>query len=150
MGSTTKAITYEDSLRLPFNPLEEIIDGAPFIMPPASDRHYALIECLADLLKSQLSRNSFRVVAGGVGLGIRRDGPQGLLYRIPDLMVLGVETLARSREQKAPEDPYIWAVPEFVAECLSPANRKGSVARLLSDYGQKAFGKFGSSNLNLE
>jgi Uma2 family endonuclease len=29
---------------------------------------------------------------------------------------------------------YVWSAPELIIECLSPANRKGSVDQLLQDY----------------
>ena len=31
-------------------------------------------------------------------------------------------------------DHYIWSAPQLLVECLSPANRKGSIERLLADY----------------
>lgn len=37
--STTRLITYEDSLRMPENRFEEVVDGELITMPPASLGH---------------------------------------------------------------------------------------------------------------
>jgi hypothetical protein len=44
MGTPTRLITYEDSLTLPENRLEEIVHGESRIMPPADQEHNYLID----------------------------------------------------------------------------------------------------------
>ena len=53
-------------------------------------------------------------------------------------MVFRAEALQQDRAQTAANDPYIWAAPELLAECVSPSNRKGSVQELLADYARLA------------
>ena len=135
MGTPTKLITYEDSLAMPENRLEEIVHGESRMMPPASQRHIDLIEELADILKSQLDPREYRVTSSGAGLGIERSP---LTYRIPDLMVFRQEARRQDRARNAGNDPYIWTAPDLLVECLSPSNRKGAVQELLTDYAQIA------------
>ena len=44
MGTTTKLITYEDSLTMPENRFEEIVHGESRIMPPPIKNHVYLID----------------------------------------------------------------------------------------------------------
>jgi Uma2 family endonuclease len=53
-------------------------------------------------------------------------------------MVFRIEARRRDRIAMAPNDPYIWTVPELIVECLSPSNRKGSIQELLADYARSA------------
>jgi Uma2 family endonuclease len=131
MGAPTKLISYEDSLTMPENRLEEIENGVSRVMLPANQKHVDLIEALSDILKAQLDRREYRVTSAGAGLGIERDP---LTYRIPDLMVFRQEDRLRDRARTGGIDPYIWAVPDLIVECLSPSNRKGSIRELLADY----------------
>ena len=131
MSTTTKLITYEDSLTMPENRFEEIVRGESRIMPPAIKKHVYLIEELSDILRGQLNKREYRVTAAGAGLGVER---VPLTYRIPDLMVFRTEALQRDSAETAENDPYIWTVPELIVECLSPSNRKGPVQELLADY----------------
>jgi Uma2 family endonuclease len=131
MSVSTKLITYEDSLTMPENILEEIVNGESRIMPPPTDKHGCLLDELKEMVKSQLSPE-YRVLGTAFGLGIRRSPV--LTYRIPDLTVFSIETLRRNRAEKAENDPYIWKTPELLVECLSPANRKGPVRELIADY----------------
>jgi Uma2 family endonuclease len=133
MGTTTRLITYEDSLTMPENRFEEIVHGESRVMPPPNPKHVDLIDELLNVLLSQINRSEYRVTSSGAGLGVER---APLTYRIPDLMVFRTEAYGRSRAQKAGTDPYIWAVPELIVECLSPSNRKGSIQELLADYAQ--------------
>jgi Uma2 family endonuclease len=135
MGTPTRLITYEDSLTLPENRLEEIVHGESRIMPPADQEHADLIEELFDILKSQLDSREYHVTISGRGLGIERTP---LTYRIPDLMVLRQEARQRPPDRAGRHDPYLWTPPDLLVECLSPSNRKGSVRDLLSDYAQIA------------
>jgi len=57
---------------------------------------------------------------------------------MPDLSVYRIEALDQSERIAGPTDPYVWAVPEMIVECLSPSNRKGSVRELLADYARIA------------
>lgn len=135
MSTTTKLITYEDSLTMPENRFEEIVHGESRIMPPPNPKHVDLIDELLNMLLSQLNRREFRVTSSGAGLGVERIP---LTYRIPDLMIFQAEAYRRDRAQKAGNDPYVWAVPELIVDCLSPSNSKGSIQELLSDYARIA------------
>ena len=132
MTTTTKLITYEDSLTMPENKLEEIVDGESRIMPPPTPEHWNLLEELEDVLKSQLLRRDYKISSGHVGLGITR--LPILTYRIPDIAVFAMTTLGKERVEKKKGDIYVWTVPELVAECLSPSNRKGSTEKLRQNY----------------
>jgi Uma2 family endonuclease len=124
-------ITYEDSLTMPENRFEEIVHGESRVMPPPNKKHADLI----DELLSQIDRREYRVTSSGAGLGVER---VPLTYRIPDLTVFRAEAIREDRARTAPNDPYIWAVPELIVECLSPSNRKGSIQELLADYARIA------------
>jgi len=100
-------------------------------MPPAIKRHTALIRAFGRILERQLDSGVWAVLREGTGLGVERIP---LTYRIPDLMVFRAEGLDRDFANTAKNDPYIWIVPELLAECLSPSNRKGSIRDLLADY----------------
>ena len=131
MSTAGKLITYEDSLTMPENKLEEIVHGESRIMPPSSKKHVYLIERLSDILKGQLDRREYAVLIAGAGLGVER---VPLTYRIPDLMVFRTEALLEDSARTGATDPYIWAAPDLIVECLSPSNRKGSVRELPADY----------------
>jgi Uma2 family endonuclease len=135
MSTSTRLITYEDSLTMPENRFEEIVHGESRIMPPAIKDHVYLIRKLSKVLDTQLDGSEYQVLSQGAGLGIER---VPLTYRIPDLTVFRTEALCQDRAQTARSDPYIWAVPELVVECLSPSNRKGAIQELLADYARIA------------
>jgi Uma2 family endonuclease len=135
VGTFTKLINYEDSLTMPENRFEEIVHGVSRIMPPATKDHSYLIRRLSKLLERQLGDREYGVPSLGFGLGIER---VPLTYRIPDLMVFRTEALQKDRAETDEDDPYIWAVPELIVECLSTSNRKGSIPELLADYAQIA------------
>ena len=128
---TTKLITYEDSLTMPENRLEEIVHGESRTMPPVTFYHACLIRMLSKILEAQLQPREYSLFGGDVGLGIERSP---LTCRIPDLMVFRMESLRRERAQAAVGDPYIWTAPDLLVECLSPSNRRGAVRELLADY----------------
>jgi Uma2 family endonuclease len=104
-------------------------------MPPAIKNHVYLIWELSKMPDTQLDSDEYNVLSQGAGLGIER---VPLTYRIPDLTVFRTEALRQDRAQTARNDPYIWAVPELIVECLSPSNRKGAIQELLADYGRIA------------
>ncbi len=131
MSTSTRLITYEDSLTMPENRFEEIVHGESRIMPPPIKKHVYLIEELYRALLAQLDPRQYYVTASGAGLGMERIP---LTYRIPDLMVFQKKVLRQDRAMTAGNDPYIWAVPDLLVECLSPSNRKGSIKQLLADY----------------
>jgi Uma2 family endonuclease len=135
MSTSTKLINYEDSLTMPENKLEEIVHGESRIMPAPNKKHNDLIEELSHIVRAQLDRREYRVTDTGAGVGIER---VPLTYRIPDLMIFRTEARRRDRMETAANDPYIWAVPELIVECLSPSNRKGSIQELLADYARIA------------
>ena len=126
MAISTRLITNERSLEMQENKLEEIVDGEPRLMPSPSRVHALLIERMAEILREQLDRTTFRVLSTPFGLGVKRK--PYLSYRVPDLAVYRDVEPARER------DHYVWSAPELLVECLSPANRKGSVEKLLEDY----------------
>ncbi len=119
-------ITYEESFTLPENQFEEVLRGQPRVMPPPKRGHDRLLRRLEALLVAQLS-SKFEVIGPSVGLGIIREAP--FTYRIPDKMIFhaGVDL-------RMDNDIYIWETPLLIAECLSPANRKGPVKMLIEDY----------------
>jgi Uma2 family endonuclease len=123
METQVQLISYEESLLMPENKLEEILDGVSVIMPPPTTRHFLFVRKLS----GELGRifPSCDVCSQPYGLGIRRSP---LRYRIPDISVFAPGVLAGAT------DAYIWTPPILVAECLSPSNRKGSVAQLIADY----------------
>ncbi|MGH9659376.1 MAG: Uma2 family endonuclease [Bryobacteraceae bacterium] len=127
----TKLISYEDSLELPEDSLEEIVHGECRRMPPATAHHGALLHTLQKILTSQLDPARYEVLATGFGLGIERTPT--FTCRIPDLTVYSIESL-----NEDPDNPYLWRPPELLVECLSPSNRKGSVWELLADYERAA------------
>jgi Uma2 family endonuclease len=131
MSTSTKLINYEDSLTMPENKLEEIVHGESRIMPPPNPKHVDLIDQLLNIVLNQIDTREYRVTASGGGIGIER---APLTYRVPDLMIFQAEAYRQARAATAGNDPYIWAVPEMIVECLSPSNRKGSVQELLADY----------------
>jgi Uma2 family endonuclease len=135
MSTSTRLISYEDSLTMPENRFEEIVHGESRIMPAPNKKHADLIDELADTLRTQLNRLDHRVTSSGAGLGIER---VPLTYRIPDLMVFRTEARRSDQAATAGNDPYIWAVPELIVDCLSPSNRKGSIQELLADYARIA------------
>ena len=135
MSTSTKLISYEDSLTMPENRFEEIVHGESRIMPAPNKKHADLIARLLTVLVRRLDDNEYQVLSQGAGLGIER---VPLTYRLPDLMVFRTESLDRDRVETAGNDPYIWTVPELIVECLSPSNRKGSIQALLADYARIA------------
>ena len=135
MSTSARLINYEDSLTMPENRFEEIVHGESRIMPPSTKWHDHLVWVLAKMLEQKLAQRDYEVHFQGTGLGIERIP---LTYRIPDLMVYRTEALRQDRAQTARNDPYIWAVPELIVECLSPSSRKGAVQELLADYARIA------------
>jgi Uma2 family endonuclease len=120
------AISYKDSFSLAENPLEEIVLGESRVMPPATLAHTRLLKKLDQMLSAT---TDLEILGPGVGLGIAKDP---FTYRIPDKMVFRSGIWARSTE----DDLYLWETPELIAECLSPANRKGLIEELIGDYDQ--------------
>jgi len=123
VGTASRLITYEDSFLLPEDKSAEIIRGELRRMPPPSLRHARLIEKLASLLRESTGVQPFEVLVSAFGQVIRKEP---FTFRIPDLGVY--------RRDKLGEDHYIWAVPELLAEVISPANRKGDLNELIADY----------------
>jgi Uma2 family endonuclease len=125
MGTVAKTITLEESLLLPEDKCEEIVDGVPRHMPPASYNHARAIERTRDALRDRLPRNEFEILSSNFGQLIRKSP---LTYRIPDLAVYKKEGL------KA--DHYVTSVPVSIVEVISPANRKGDLRELLAHYAE--------------
>lgn len=136
MSVATKRITYEMSMTMPENKLEEVVRGESRIMAPPVDRRAFLVQELAGSLFGQLDRKRYLVLSTSFGLGIER--APVLTYRVPDLAVFSRLALEQNRREKDERDPYIWQAPELLAECLSPSNRKGRVSELLEDYSRIA------------
>jgi Uma2 family endonuclease len=90
---------------------------------------------LSRILDMQLDLREYEVISQNLGLGIERIP---LTYRIPDLTVFRAEAIREDQARTAQNDPYVWAVPDLIVECLSPSNRKGSIQELLADYARIA------------
>ncbi len=135
MSTSTRLINYEDSLTMPENRFEEIVHGESRIMPAPNKKHAYLIAKLLTVLTRQLDDSEYQILSQGAGLGIER---VPLTYRLPDLMVFRTASLRQDSAETAGNDPYIWALPELVVECLSPSNRKGSIQELMADYARIA------------
>ena len=125
METSVHLITYDESLLMPENKLEEVLDGESRIMPPPTVRHFLFMRRLSKMLTRMLPESE--VCPAAFGLGIRRSP---FRYRIPDLSVFDAKTF----NDHDPDDGYVWVTPFLIAECLSPANRKGKVADLVKDY----------------
>ncbi|MDQ6700859.1 MAG: Uma2 family endonuclease [Acidobacteriota bacterium] len=132
MPTTTKLITYEDSLTMPEDRFEEIVDGESRIMPPPTPGHWKVLQQVREMLRDQLPQQDYDMSLADVGLGIKRRPV--LTYRVPDIAVFSVAALAKDRAESGKSDAYIWAVPELVVECLSPSNRKGPTEKLRQNY----------------
>ena len=128
METSVHLITYEESLLMPENRFEEILDGESRIMPPPTLRHFVFLQALFEMLVRALPE--FRVCTSGLGVGIRRSP---FRYRIPDLTVFDPKILNEAAYGNR-EDPYVWKTPILIAECLSPSNRRGKVEDLVKDY----------------
>ena len=128
METSVHLFTYEESLSMPENKLEEILDGESRIMPPPTSFHRAFLRKLARDLERLLP--AFDVCREPIGLGIRR---VPFRYRVPDISVFPEKLFTEDIFENQP-DPYIWTPPILIAECLSPSNRKGKVADLIQDY----------------
>jgi len=114
-------ITYEDSLTMPENKLEEIVHGEGRIMPPVTFFHACLVRRLSKILEARLNPRQYTLFGGDVGLGIERTP---LTCRIPDLMVFETEILRRSRSRGAANDPYIWTAPNCSSSAFRPPTAK--------------------------
>jgi Uma2 family endonuclease len=125
MGTITKPITFEESLLLPEDKCEEIIEGVSRHMPPASYNHALAIERIRDALRDSLPREQFVVLSSNFGQLIRRSP---LTYRVPDLAVY--------RKTGLKAEHYVISVPELIIEVISPANRKGDLHELLKHYAE--------------
>jgi len=123
MSTTVKPIAFEESLLLPEDKCEEIVEGVPRHMPPASDDHAGTIERVYLAFSSRLDRRLWKVGAFGSGQLIRREP---LTYRIPDVAIY------RRRDFRAHH--YVLSTPELIIEIVSPANRKGNLQELLRHY----------------
>ena len=128
METSVHLITYEESLLMPENRFEEILDGESRIMPPPTARHFVFLRTLSKMLTRLLPESL--VCPAEFGLGIRRSP---LRYRIPDLSVFDPKTFDAAVYTNS-ADGYVWITPFLIAECLSPANRRGQVEDLMKDY----------------
>jgi hypothetical protein len=98
MSTSTRLITYEDSLTMPENRFEEIVHGESRIMPPAIKKHNYLVRKLSKVLERQLDDSEYEVHSQGAGLGIERIP---LTYRIPDLIVFRAVALRRDSRERS-------------------------------------------------
>ncbi|MDQ2901734.1 MAG: Uma2 family endonuclease [Acidobacteriota bacterium] len=126
MPTTIKLITYEESLTMPENRLEEIIDGESYIMPPATKKHWMLLRQSREALDDQLQRKQFWISYAEVGLGIQR--VPVFTYRIRDLAVFARTALDDD------DDEYVWIAPALIVECFGPSNRRGRIEKLRQNY----------------
>src|SRR5205823_4095596 len=84
METQVHLISYEESLLMPENKLEEILDGVSRIMPPPTTGHMRFVMRLTGELERVFPDHV--VWPAPYGLGIRRNP---LRYRIPDISVTG-------------------------------------------------------------
>jgi Uma2 family endonuclease len=125
MATTPKLLTYEEWLKLPeVEGIEEVVNGEIRKMPPNKWNHVAILEELADQLRSGIDRKTTRVVTSIFGLVIRRDPVTTL---VPDIAVF-------VRANVVERDGYIHSAPELLVEVLSPANTSSEQAQKLRDY----------------
>ena len=125
MATTPKLLTYEEWLKLPeVEGIEEVVNGEIRKMPPNKWNHVAIVEELADQLRSGIDRKSARVVTSIFGLVIRRDP---VTTRVPDIAVF-------VRANIVERDGYIHSAPELIVEVLSPANTRAERSQKLRDY----------------
>ena len=111
METQTHLITYEESLLMPENKFEEILDGVSRIMPMPTVGHMRFVRTLSGELERVLPE--YDVCREPYGLGIRRSP---FRYRGPDISVFApvlsrlstrirkdaVKTNARSRSYITP------------------------------------------------
>src|SRR5260370_29188911 len=112
MGTITKPITFEESLLLPEDKCEEIIEGVPRRMPPPSYDHAHTLRRIFLAFDSRLDARVWQVEAFNTGQLIRRNP---FTYRIPDVAIY--------RKQGFRAEHYIISTPELIVEVISPANR---------------------------
>ncbi|MEO7142908.1 MAG: Uma2 family endonuclease [Bryobacteraceae bacterium] len=126
MATITKAITYDEWLKLPVleDAIEEVVDGEVHIMPPNKLVHAVIVENLADSLKAGVDRKSVLILSSSFGLVIRQEP---LTTREPDLALFIKSGIVE-------RDGYIHSAPELVVEVLSPANTRVERYRKLRDY----------------
>src|SRR5258708_39705233 len=125
MGRMTKGMRLEESLLLPEDKCEEIIEGVSRRMPPASYNHALTIERIRGALRDRLPREHFEVLSSNFGQLIRKSP---LTYRVADLAVY--------RKTGLKAEHYVISVPELIVEVISPANRKGDLHELLKHYAE--------------
>ena len=125
MGTITKPITFEESLLLPEDKCEEIVEGVSRHMPPASFDHARAIERIRDTLRDRLPRKQFEILSSNFGQLIRKSP---LTYRVPDLAVY--------RKAGLKAEHYVTSAPDLIVEVISPANRKGDLLELLEHYAE--------------
>ncbi len=101
-------------------------------MPPPTRGHWRVLNRIHRTLMRQLAEEEHEIGRADVGLGIKRRPV--LTYRIPDIAVFCVSALMKDQAENPMDENYIWTPPEFIAECLSPSNRKGQIERLREDY----------------
>jgi Uma2 family endonuclease len=125
MATTPILLTYEEWLKLPeVEGIEEVVNGEIRKIPPNKWNHVAILEELADQLRSQLDRKTTLVVTSIFGLVIRRDP---VTTRLPDIAVF-------VRANIVERDGYIHSAPELLVEVLSPSNTRSERAEKLRDY----------------
>jgi Uma2 family endonuclease len=125
MATTSKALTYEEWLKLPeVEGVEEVVNGEIVKMPPNKWNHTRVVEKLARQLRARLDPDATPVITSLFGLVIR---PDPLALRVPDLAVFHADRIVE-------QEGYIHSAPELVVEVLSPANTRSERAAKLQDY----------------
>lgn len=125
MATTSKALTYEEWLKLPeVEGIEEVVNGEIRKILPNKILHADTVENLAELLRAVTDRRSVQVRVSTFGLVIRRDP---LTTRVPDIALF-------IRSNVVEMDGYVHSAPELVVEVLSPANTRAERAEKLKDY----------------
>ena len=123
MRTNRKLITFEQSLDLPEDKCEEVINGVSHHAPPPGVAHARAIRRIFVALESRLDPAAHEILFASFGQLISK---QPLTYRNPDLAVY--------RSGDVGGEHYVSSTPELIVEVVSPGNRKGNLDELLRHY----------------
>ncbi|MEO7142909.1 MAG: Uma2 family endonuclease [Bryobacteraceae bacterium] len=126
MAAITKAITYDEWLKLPVveDAIEEVVDGEVHIMPPNKSIHARVVHKLTVVFSRQLPEREVEILGSSFGLVIRQEP---LTTRAPDLALFLKATMTE-------RDGYFHSPPDLLVEVLSDANSRSERAAKLRDY----------------
>lgn len=121
-----KTVTYEEWLEMPIvdEGIEEVVDGEIILFPPAHRTHARIVANLMGALQTQVDEARYDVLAGSLGVVIRR---KPLTCRNPDLVVFDRRTVVEV-------NGYFESAPQLAIEVLSPSETRRLTERKLRDY----------------